>query len=203
MSWIHIHITVTTCPPGHCIAYCIWNTLSQWNLPLKTKMKIIFWAAFHVSVILSFIFPSSCFSSFLFFFFFSSTRPLSCWNEAAKLPIYISKCEERNSVMSSPSPPPAMEETLCETNWNWHRCVWGEDLWGLQEYFFYNTLFTEITLFEGWNVHPTQLAWSTVRENTFAKYKNLVFKSNLNFNHTRRAHIVRLVVNRAFSKVNS
>lgn len=78
------------------------------------------------------------FLMFLLFplFFTSSTRPLSCWNDAAKLPIYISKCEERNSVMSSPSPPPAVEETLCETNWNWHRCVWGEDLWGLQEYFF-------------------------------------------------------------------
>ncbi len=132
-----------TCPAvGHCIVYCIWGKLSQRNLPLKSKIKIIFWTAFHVSVILSLIFPSSCFSSFLFFSF---SRPLSCWNDAAKLPIYISKCEERNSVMSSSSPPLAVEETLCETNWNGHLCVWGEALW-VSSFFFY----TEIRLFKGW-----------------------------------------------------
>jgi len=69
------------------------------------------------SVILSIISPSFYFSSF------APSRPLSCWNAPTKLPIYISKCEERNSVMSSPSPPLAVEETLCETNWNWHLCL--------------------------------------------------------------------------------
>ncbi len=74
VHWIHVHLIVPTCPAvGHCIVYCIWGKLSQRNLPLKSKIKIIFWTAFHVSVILSLIFPSSCFSSFLFFSF---SRPL-------------------------------------------------------------------------------------------------------------------------------
>lgn len=100
---------------------------------IKEENSNPFWSAFHVSVILSLIFPSSCFSSFLFFSF---SRPLSCWNDAAKLPIYISKCEERNFVMSSPSPPLAVEETLCETNWNGHLRVWGKLFGGCRNFFF-------------------------------------------------------------------